>query len=702
MMVINVAADGTITIDEERSQIAVVSVEGGTSATVQDGQIIVTTTPTIIYVNTSGIDTSPAPVVYTALLISGSSLDILNRYVDVSFDPNVYHSSGGALLAADLQIVFAQNGGVATACSISSLTTTSGGALSGGEQVVRVNLSFTGDPSGVETITIKPSAQGTYKDASGNLVSANDTTGAISVFKELDPLYKAGVALALTNSFTVPILAQRLIDNALFVYYRTQGILLELDFLFLFTANNNFSRINFINTTVQGAFTGTVTITQFSGGIASAGGYFSTGWDPLTNAVKYLQNDSSIWIVIGNNGQVANLMIGARGSGAGVNFGHVRIQGRNTSDVSGGAININNSGNAFAPAMTNAEGLHGVSREASNLSRYYLNGTELTNGATASSTLTDKDIYVWSENQNGTASTSNNVHEGMAAFGGSGMQDKITELNTGAQTWKTDTNALIPSIIADRYYRGMGQSNLNGGGCLLSSLSPAETALYNNGPISMANGYAADCWVKTEEGDDWALLEAGVNGVTGAGGTGDFSPIFPFAVMEATKYPGKQLYFSWRPTQGSWIVRADGTSDWKDGGVPSSSWMKFKANDEEGISMLSSVLAYAKPIFDQGESAATDLTRANNYQTDQSAFLSQCNSQLSGAPTVASFIIKKNGSWLSALSYPYNSTVRTAQVNNQVSLGYTLIDVDALDHVSPHISPASAIIAYAQLLSNAS
>src|SRR6187549_2928812 len=65
--------------------------------------------------------------------ISGYSHDPLNRFVDVFFDPNAYHSSGGAVVASDLQLNFVQNGGTATNVVIASVTTTAGGALSGGE-----------------------------------------------------------------------------------------------------------------------------------------------------------------------------------------------------------------------------------------------------------------------------------------------------------------------------------------------------------------------------------------------------------------------------------------------------------------------------------------------------------------------------------------------------------------------------------------
>src|SRR5688572_30841648 len=90
-------------------------------------------------------------------VISGATQDVFNRYVDVNFDPSVEGVGGGPLELADLDLVFTQNiGGVATNASITSITKVDGSPLTGGEDIVRMNLSITGNPSGVETIEIKP------------------------------------------------------------------------------------------------------------------------------------------------------------------------------------------------------------------------------------------------------------------------------------------------------------------------------------------------------------------------------------------------------------------------------------------------------------------------------------------------------------------------------------------------------------------
>jgi hypothetical protein len=82
-----------------------------------------------------------------------------NSYVLLTLNKGAYRAHAApALTAADLLCTFAQNGGVATNTVIASVQTAAGGALAGGESVIRVNLTVTGVPSGVEGITLTPKA----------------------------------------------------------------------------------------------------------------------------------------------------------------------------------------------------------------------------------------------------------------------------------------------------------------------------------------------------------------------------------------------------------------------------------------------------------------------------------------------------------------------------------------------------------------
>ncbi len=140
------------------------------------------------------IETTP-PVIDSSILASN------NSYIDVTFSEGLYNTANGsgALETADFDLTFTQNGGTASNVTISSVTKTTGAALSGGESTVRVNLNITGSPDGNETVEIKPASAAIF-DVAGNEASVSTTTG-------LKNLYVAGVAsiqlgtLATTNGY---------------------------------------------------------------------------------------------------------------------------------------------------------------------------------------------------------------------------------------------------------------------------------------------------------------------------------------------------------------------------------------------------------------------------------------------------------------------------------------------------------------------
>ena len=121
--------------------------------------------------------------------ISSTALASDNSYVDITISEGVYNTNGGsgALETSDFTITFAQNIGNASAAAISSLTNTSGGALSGGESIIRVNLSITGTPSGVETVTVTPLDGNSIFDLGGVAMEVSQTTGAITLNDQLSP-----------------------------------------------------------------------------------------------------------------------------------------------------------------------------------------------------------------------------------------------------------------------------------------------------------------------------------------------------------------------------------------------------------------------------------------------------------------------------------------------------------------------------------
>ena len=146
---------------------------------------------------------------YTAATptIASSSLSSDNNYLDVTISEAVYNTNAGsgALESSDFSLTFAQNSGNATAATISSIkkndNTAEGSAtaLSGGETVIRVFLSISGLPSGVEAITITPVNGSSIYNTTGQAMGSSESTGA-KILKDKAPSTITGVSIASDNS----------------------------------------------------------------------------------------------------------------------------------------------------------------------------------------------------------------------------------------------------------------------------------------------------------------------------------------------------------------------------------------------------------------------------------------------------------------------------------------------------------------------
>lgn len=112
--------------------------------------------------------------------IAYSTLATDNSYIDIEFDKNVFNTSAGsgAVQASDFSLAFNQNGGTATGMTISSANNSSGNALSGGEDIVRLYLNLTGSASGVEQIDVTTVDNASiYNIIGAPAISGNATTG---------------------------------------------------------------------------------------------------------------------------------------------------------------------------------------------------------------------------------------------------------------------------------------------------------------------------------------------------------------------------------------------------------------------------------------------------------------------------------------------------------------------------------------------
>jgi len=126
----------------------------------------------------------------TPSMVSGTANDI-NTYVDLTFSEGVYSTQddGGGLDADDLILAFAQNNGHATEVNLVSVSSVSGGALSGGEDIVRLWITVTGLPNGDETVSISPTDGNSIYDLTGNPMSVS-----------------ASVTINLTTQFIPPVI----------------------------------------------------------------------------------------------------------------------------------------------------------------------------------------------------------------------------------------------------------------------------------------------------------------------------------------------------------------------------------------------------------------------------------------------------------------------------------------------------------------
>lgn len=127
------------------------------------------------------IITTLSDITFTPEVTTSSLENATLDYIDVTFNRAMYNTNRdiGALVAADFDLNFLQNGGTATAGSITSLKTTGDAALSGGETTIRFNLSFTGTPDGLESIEIAPTDNTSVFGIGGEAMPSTNTTGAI-------------------------------------------------------------------------------------------------------------------------------------------------------------------------------------------------------------------------------------------------------------------------------------------------------------------------------------------------------------------------------------------------------------------------------------------------------------------------------------------------------------------------------------------
>src|SRR4029079_10541165 len=87
-------------------------------------------------------------IIISELHSLGITIDPTNRYILTYFSGGTFHNGGTAPLSTDFQISFSQNGGTATNAIITSIKNISNQDLSGGESIIRINITLVGTASG--------------------------------------------------------------------------------------------------------------------------------------------------------------------------------------------------------------------------------------------------------------------------------------------------------------------------------------------------------------------------------------------------------------------------------------------------------------------------------------------------------------------------------------------------------------------------
>ena len=107
----------------------------------------------------------------------------------MAFNEPVFGNAVLGSAVSNLSLTFDRNGGTATNATISGIAkNTDGSALTVGDSVMRVLLTITGIPDGLERIKIYPGNGTSVYDRAGNATAANVETGWISLKDKTAPV----------------------------------------------------------------------------------------------------------------------------------------------------------------------------------------------------------------------------------------------------------------------------------------------------------------------------------------------------------------------------------------------------------------------------------------------------------------------------------------------------------------------------------
>jgi hypothetical protein len=122
--------------------------------------------------------------------ITGATIDSQNRYVDITFSEGVFATSSPTTAVTSSSFSLSQQSGPSYGMTISSITTTAGANLSGGETSLRFNLGSTVKPTGQEVFVIAATDSSSVVDVSGNSMTVSQTNNTF----QLKPPTSGGVS----------------------------------------------------------------------------------------------------------------------------------------------------------------------------------------------------------------------------------------------------------------------------------------------------------------------------------------------------------------------------------------------------------------------------------------------------------------------------------------------------------------------------
>ncbi|MDA9588469.1 T9SS type A sorting domain-containing protein [Flavobacteriaceae bacterium] len=140
--------------------------------------------------------------------ITEATIDSQNRYVDLTFSEGIYATASPATAVTSSSFTLLQQSGPSYGMTISNITTTAGGVISGGETTLRFNLAATVKPTGQEVFMITATDSTTVVDAMGNAMTVSQTNNSF----QLKPPTSGGVS---PEKSTIVVAPLELIGNGI-------------------------------------------------------------------------------------------------------------------------------------------------------------------------------------------------------------------------------------------------------------------------------------------------------------------------------------------------------------------------------------------------------------------------------------------------------------------------------------------------------